>query len=99
MNTSQIGTAPKRYISTLAAYAMAPKPPKRLDNIGRGNPVELGKAEYARVMSAINTEYHAKYEGIDFGLIRVDGDDGAYVYAFEIDEFGEYAIVSRREIP
>lgn len=87
------------YVSTLAAYAMAPKPPQRLDNIGRRNPVELDKAEYARVMSAINTNFHARYEGLDFGFVRVDGDDGAFEYMFEIDGFGEYTIVARREIP
>lgn len=32
-------------------------------------PIRLGKAEYARVMSAINTVYAAKFKGADHGRI------------------------------
>ena len=60
----------------------------------RRNTVKLPKAEYASVMSAINTNYKARFEGKTKGRIAV----GDYAYTFEISEFNEYRITGRRRL-
>lgn len=60
----------------------------------RRNTVQLPKAEYASVMSAINTNYKARFEGKTKGRIAV----GNYAYTFEISEFNEYRITGRRRL-
>lgn len=53
--------------------------------------VRLPKNEYAAVMSAINTNYHARFDGLDHGIIAV----GDYIYRFRINEFGDYSITGK----
>lgn len=58
----------------------------------RRSTVQLPKAEYASVMSAINESYKARFEGKVKGRIAV----GNYSYSFEISGFNEYRITGRR---
>lgn len=56
--------------------------------------VKLSKAEYARVMSAINTNYYDRFNGKRQAVIAV----GSYAYSFTISGFGEYSITRKGEI-
>ncbi len=69
----------------LTAPGFSPRPRKT---------VQLPKAEYASVMSAINSSYHARYEGKRKGRIAV----GNYRYTFEVSGFDEYRITGREFI-
>lgn len=60
----------------------------------RRSTVQLPKAEYASVMSAINESYKARFEGKTKGRIAV----GNYSYSFEISGFNEYRIAGRRHL-
>lgn len=58
------------------------------------SPLRLKKSEYARVNTAINDVYHARYDGKSSGYIAV----GNYSYRFKINEFGDYIFISKDEI-
>lgn len=60
----------------------------------RRSTVQLPKAEYASVMSAINGSCKARFEGKAKGRIAV----GNYSYSFEIPGFNEYRITGRRHL-
>lgn len=57
-------------------------------------PIRLGKAEYARVMSAINTVYAAKFKGLSHGCLA----NGKYFYLFIINDFDDYIIYNKIRI-
>lgn len=57
-------------------------------------PIKLGRKEYARVMSAINTLYHSRYKDKDIGYIAND----SYGYLFEIHDFDDYTVIRRRKL-
>ena len=69
----------------LTAPGFSPRPRKT---------VQLPKAEYASVVSAINSSYHARFEGQRKGRIAV----GNYQYKFEISGFNEYRITGKEFI-
>ena len=56
--------------------------------------IRLTKAEYAKVSSAINTAFKARFEGKSKGITYV----GDYAYLFKINEFGSYDFYGREEI-
>lgn len=60
--------------------------------------VILPKKEYATVTSAINTNYSSRFKGKRTASIIVDQADGACLYTFLIDDFGEYKIIGREPI-
>ena len=51
--------------------------------------IKLTKEEYARFMTAVNTNYYYRFANKDFGRIVVD----TKIYSFRIYEFGEYEII------
>ena len=53
--------------------------------------VQLPKDEYAAVMSAINSNYYARFEGKAKAKIAV----GDYLYSFEVTDFDDYRIVGK----
>ena len=69
----------------LTAPGFRPRPRK---------PLQLPKDEYAAVMSAINSSYHARFEGQSYGQIAV----GDCLYSFEISDFDEYRVIERKAI-
>lgn len=57
-------------------------------------PIKLGKKEYARVMSAINTLFYTKFAGENEGYIA----NGNYVYRFTIYDFDDYVFLQKTKI-
>lgn len=51
--------------------------------------VKLTKAEYARFMSAVNTNYYDRFVNKDFGRIVID----TKIYSFRIYGFSEYEVI------
>lgn len=76
------GTAPK---SPLKQAAEAIKPKRKT--------IKLQRAEYARVMSAINTNF-SRFKGRDKGLMAV----GSYLYYFYINDFDDYKFYKKVRI-
>lgn len=72
--------------------------PKGSTRLSAFNEVILSKNEYATVISAINTNYNARFKGSKMKSIIMDMNDGAYVYTFEIKGFDEYRFVERRKL-
>lgn len=58
----------------------------------------LPKAEYAKVVSAIDDAYHIRYEGKSRGIIEVTLDNGYYRYSFEIRGYNDYNIYRKRKV-
>ena len=86
----RIKAAVKQYIDSQRVFGLvAPGFGPR-----RRKTVKLPKAEYASVMSAINSSYHARFEGKAKAKIAV----GDYLYSFEIAGFDDYRIVGRRRV-
>lgn len=56
--------------------------------------IKLGKKEYARVMSAINTVYYARFQGDTIGHIAVRN----HYYRFKINDFNNYVIFYRKKL-
>ncbi|MCD7727038.1 MAG: hypothetical protein LUH57_01665 [Ruminococcus sp.] len=56
--------------------------------------LQLSQKEYAKVMSEINTVYHARYAGKCEGAIYIDD----YEYLFEIKSYNEYNIYDKEKI-
>ena len=56
--------------------------------------IKLGKKEYARVMSAINTLFYTRFAGEDKGSIA----NGNYVYHFVIHDFDDYVFLHKTKI-
>lgn len=56
--------------------------------------IKLQRAEYARVMSAINTLYHARFKDESVGHIAI----GNYYYRFQINGFSNYTIFYRKKL-
>lgn len=54
----------------------------------------LGKKEYGRVVSAINTLFHVRFAGESEAYIA----NGNYIYYFEIHEFGNYKFLKKVKI-
>ena len=57
----------------------------------------LPPKEYAKVVSAIDDVYHARYEGKERGIIQIALDSGYYTYSFEIGGYNNYNIYSKRK--
>ncbi len=57
-------------------------------------PITLGKKEYGRVMSAINTVFYARFAGEDEGSIA----NGNYIYYFLIRDFADYVFWQKIKI-
>ena len=55
--------------------------------------IYLTKQEYARFYSIVNTCYFAKYAKRKLATIRIDNS----ILYFQILDFNEYAILSRKE--
>lgn len=55
---------------------------------------KISKTEYARVTSAINTVYKAKFEGRDNATIY----HGNYKYSFKINDFNDYEFIIKERI-
>ncbi len=55
--------------------------------------IKLQRAEYARVMSAINTNF-SRFKGKDKGLIA----NGNYIYYFYVNGFDEYSFYKKVRI-
>ena len=86
----RIKAAVKQYIDSQRVFGLvAPGFGPR-----RRKTVKLPKAEYARVQSAIATNYSKRFEGKYSGSMAV----GDYVYRFEVEEKGVYRIVGKRKI-
>ena len=62
--------------------------------VKKSNINKLSKAEYAKVSSAINTVYSARFEGKTSGIFYY----GDYGYRFNINEFNDYEITKKWEI-
>lgn len=77
------GTAPKSPLRR-AAEAIEPK----------REAIKLQRAEYACVMSAINTLYHARFKGESVGHIAI----GNYYYRFQINGFDNYTVFYRKKL-
>lgn len=56
--------------------------------------IKLQRAEYARVMSAINTLYHARFKDESVGHIAIEN----YYYRFQINGFDNYTVFYRKKL-
>lgn len=56
--------------------------------------IRLGKKEYARVMAAINDNFHHRFDSKKNAAITV----GKHIYRFEVSEFGEYRFLSKTRL-
>ncbi|WP_296045257.1 phage portal protein [uncultured Gemmiger sp.] len=67
---------------------------------GRKSPkgLKLGKAEYGKVIHAINTSYHEKYEGKSTGFLQMATGKGYFEYSFAIHGYDDYTIKKKRSI-
>lgn len=54
----------------------------------------MTKKEYSEVTSAINTLFHSRYNGKDYGVIQYANHE----YGFDINEFNEYVFVYKRKL-
>ena len=64
----------------------------------RKKAIHLEPAEYKKVMSEINTNYHARFAGEQTGHIAISHDFGAYLYQFEINDYNQYRFISKTEL-
>lgn len=64
----------------------------------RKKTVRLEPAEYKKVISEINTNYHNRFAGKQIGNIAISHDFGVYLYKFEIDGFDQYRFISKMKL-
>ncbi len=72
----------------------ASKPKPIIKSAPAPKPIKLGKQEYGRVVSAINTLFYTKFAGDNEGYIA----NRNYIYHFTIYDFDDYVFLDKTKI-